>query len=95
VDDCYECTGGDVGHFRINCNKGFTDVIEKAVKATMGHQTYIKDSYRKIDDSYFITQHTFPEDSRKRVEVHHLLFNLYFEKIRAAQNRGKLSLGYS
>ncbi len=61
-------------------NRGFTDVIEKAVEATMGHQTYVKDSYRKIDDSYFITQHTFPEDSRKRVEVHHLLFNLYYEK---------------
>jgi len=62
-----------------SAKKGFTEVIEKAIEATKRHQTYIKDSHKKMDESYFITEHVFPDDPKKRVEVHHLLFNLFYK----------------
>lgn len=60
--------------------RGFTDVCEKAMNATESHPTHIQGSTKKIEESYFITQHTFPEDSKKKVEIHHLLYNLYYKE---------------
>ena len=57
--------------------RGFTDVCEKATNATESHPTYVQGSTKKIEDSYFITQHTFPEDPKKKVEIHHLIYNLH------------------
>lgn len=58
-------------------NTGFTDVLENAKNASRGHSTYIPDSLREIDSQHFVTEHTFPDDSKKKVLVHHLLFNLH------------------
>lgn len=58
-------------------NQGFTDVIEKAKKATMEHPTFVTGSLKEIDEQYFVSEHTFPDDPKKKVEFHHLLFNLY------------------
>ena len=57
-------------------NRGFSDVVEKAMKASKEHPNCITNSFKKIDDSYFITRNTLPSDSKKQVEVHHLLFDI-------------------
>lgn len=61
-------------------NKGFTEVVEKATLAAKEHKTYVENSYRNVQSNYFITKHKNPEDKKRIVEFHHLLFNLYFEK---------------
>jgi len=60
-------------------NEGFTDVIEKAIEATKTHSTYVDNSFREINEQYFVSEHSFPEDPQKKVEFHHLLFNLHFK----------------
>lgn len=60
--------------------KGFTEVCQKAIDATEKHFTYIEYSLEEIDDGHFITKHTFPEDSQKQVEVHHVIYNLHVPK---------------
>lgn len=62
-------------------NAGFTDVINNAKKASKEHPTYIDGSLRDIDRQYFITKHSFPDDSKKHVEIHHLLFDLHSKKV--------------
>lgn len=57
--------------------KGFTDVVEKAVEATKSHATYVKDSISNITEKHFLSIHTFPEDPKKKIEIHHLIYNLY------------------
>jgi len=59
-------------------NQGFSEVIEKAIESAKSHTTYVENSFRQISETHFVTTNTFPEDSSKRVEIHHLLFNLYF-----------------
>lgn len=61
-------------------NEGFTDVLEKAKKASQEHKTYVDNSFREIDKQHFVTEHIFPDDPKKKVEVHHLLFDLYVRK---------------
>jgi len=61
-------------------NKNFSEVVEKASQYAQEHQTYIEGSYRKVNENYFVTKHKHPEDDKKIVEFHHLLFNLYFER---------------
>jgi hypothetical protein len=56
---------------------GFTKVIQEAKEATQEHVTFISGSTKECDSSAFITGHRFPEDAEKRVEIHHLLFNLF------------------
>jgi len=58
-------------------NQGFSEVIGKAIESAKSHPTYVENSFRQISDTHFVTTNTFPEDSSKRVEIHHLLFNLY------------------
>lgn len=58
-------------------NQGFSEVIEKAIQSAKSHPTYVDNSFRQINDSHFVTTNTFPEDTSKRVEIHHLLFNIY------------------
>jgi len=55
----------------------FSDVIAKAKEVTLGHTTIKNKEVRDIDESHFITEHKFPEDSAKAVTIHHLLFNLH------------------
>lgn len=58
-------------------NQEFSEVIKKAIESAKSHSTYVENSFRQISDSHFVTTNTFPEDSSKRVEIHHLLFNIY------------------
>jgi len=58
-------------------NQGFSDVIVKAIESSKSHSTYVENSFRQISETHFITINTFPEDRSKRVEIHHLIFNLY------------------
>lgn len=60
-------------------NKGFSNVIAEAIEAATNHKTYVSNSFRKIDDGYFITEHVFPEDSNKKIKIHHILVNMYLE----------------
>jgi len=57
--------------------QGFSEVIGKAMDSAKSHSTYFGNSFREISETHFVTTNTFPEDSSKRVEIHHLLFNLY------------------
>jgi hypothetical protein len=59
-------------------NQGFSEVIGKAIESTKSHPTYVHNSFRQISDSHFVTTNTFPEDASKSVEIHHLLFNIYY-----------------
>lgn len=61
-------------------NKGFTDMVEKAQEFAKGHKTYVDNSFRNINENYFITKHKHPEDEKRTVEFHHLLFNLFYER---------------
>lgn len=58
-------------------NQGFSEVVKKAIESAKSHSTYVDNSFRQINETYFVTTNTFPEDAGKRVEIHHLLFNLY------------------
>lgn len=62
-------------------NAGLSDVISNAKKATQEHSTYRDNSLREVDRQYFITNHHFPDDSKKQVEIHHLLFDLHPKKV--------------
>jgi hypothetical protein len=57
--------------------RDFTHTIKKAKEATQEHKTFISGSMTKRDGSEFITEHRFPDDMEKKVEIHHLLFNLF------------------
>ena len=57
--------------------KGFSEIIGKAIDSAKTHSTYVENSFRQISQTHFVTTNTFPEDSNKRVEIHHLLFNLF------------------
>ena len=56
---------------------GFTEIIHKAKEATQEHMTFVKGSLIERGTSEYATQHRFPEDAQKKLELHHLLFNLY------------------
>lgn len=60
-------------------NKGFSNVIEEAIEAATSHETYIQNSVKKIDKNCFVTTHRFPEDSNKKITIHHILVNMYLE----------------
>jgi hypothetical protein len=57
-------------------NKGFSDVINNAIKAAKEHPTYVSNSFKQISTNYFLTSNTFPSDSKKQIEIHHLIFDL-------------------
>lgn len=57
--------------------RGFTEVIRKAKEATQEHGIFISISISERSTSEFVTEHRFPDDVEKKVEIHHLLFNLF------------------
>jgi hypothetical protein len=57
--------------------KEFTDVLQNAKKAIISHPTIIKKEIQEKNTSHFTSIHHFPEDPKKTVNIHHLLFNLY------------------
>lgn len=56
---------------------GFTDVMDEAKRITLEHSTTLSSICIEVDVGHFVTEHEFPDDPRKRVTIHHLLFNLY------------------
>lgn len=62
------------------CNqKNFSKVLDDAEDIIKSHSSFEK-GFQKFDKSHFISKHSLPEDDYKYVEIHHLYFNLYFEK---------------
>lgn len=57
-------------------NKGFMEVLQKAKEAAIRHNAFINNSLIESSLGYFITTHRFPNDSEKKVEIHHLVFDL-------------------
>lgn len=55
-------------------NKDFTHVLAEAAEAIQQHATF-RPPFQKIIESHFATQHNFPDDPRRSVEVHHLFFH--------------------
>ena len=60
-------------------NKVFTNVLSKVEKATTSHPTFSRD-FQRLGKTHFQSTHTFPEDPKKEIEIHHLVFNLYVSK---------------
>jgi hypothetical protein len=63
--------------FTFSKRKNFTRILSKAKSAAQSHSTYTENSLREIDDSYFITSHVSAQDDLRKIELHHLLYNLY------------------
>jgi len=57
--------------------RDFTRVIQKAKEATQEHKTFISGSMSERGESEFVTEHRFPDDVQKKIEIYHLLFNLF------------------
>jgi hypothetical protein len=57
-------------------NVGFTNVLTEAQSAIQDHSTYERD-FREVGETHFESLHHFPDDAKRFVEVHHLLYNLY------------------
>lgn len=55
----------------------FSEIVSKAKEVTIEHPTIRSKKIKDIGESHFITQHNFPDDAKKTVTLHHLLFNLY------------------
>ncbi len=56
-------------------NKGFSDVLVSVEQSIIRHPTYVS-GFTKLSESHFQSIHKFPEDPKKEIEVHHLVFNL-------------------
>lgn len=57
--------------------RDFTSIIRKSKEAASSHTTFIAGTLREKAASYFVTQHIFPEDKEKNIEIHHLLFTIH------------------
>lgn len=64
-------------------NQSLTAVIESAKEAALNHNSCLsrKDDMQTLSSTHFITQHAHPDNNKKRVEVHHLFFNLYIKGV--------------
>ena len=62
------------------CNqKNFSKVLDEAETIIKAHDSY-ESGFQKLDKAHFISKHNLPGDEYKYVEIHHLYFNLYYEK---------------
>jgi hypothetical protein len=60
-------------------NKGFTDVLNIMPEAITKLPSYAK-ALKTIEVSHFSAMHHFPDDEKKLVEMHYVVYNLYAEK---------------
>lgn len=60
-------------------NQGFTDVLEKIKESTQKHSSY-NGGFTVLEKHHFRSIHNFPEDPKKQVEIHVLVYNLYYNK---------------
>jgi hypothetical protein len=61
-------------------NKGFSDVIESLFGTIPKVASYVK-GLEKLEDTHYKALHHLPDDDRKLVELHYLIYNLYAEKV--------------
>jgi len=59
--------------------KNFTKIIEEAKSTIMTHESF-ETGFIVIGNTHFISKNRLPGDEYKHVEIHHLFYNLYFEK---------------
>ena len=57
--------------------KGLTNAISEAKRAIREHPSFLTGSLVDKTTTYCISTHEHPDDPLKRIEVHHLFFNLY------------------
>lgn len=57
-------------------NKGFTNVIDEVLKAASHVASSLK-SFKKLDRTHFCGAYSLPEDDKKLIELHFLVYNLY------------------
>jgi len=57
-------------------NQSFTNVLKSSKSSIQTHPTY-RNGFREINVSHFESQHIFPDDEHKAVEVHCLVYNLF------------------
>ena len=60
-------------------NAGFTAVLNKIKMATQKHLTH-HGGFTELGQGHFRSVHTFPDDPQKKVELHILVYNLYYNK---------------
>lgn len=57
-------------------NQGFSDVLSSIEQATTKHPSY-ESGFTTVKKTHFRSIHTFPSDSKKKVVINHLAFNLF------------------
>ena len=60
-------------------NKGFSPVIQSLSEMIVKVPSYVK-GFKKLEDTHFKAQHHLPEDDKKLVEIHFMVYNLYAER---------------
>lgn len=60
-------------------NKGFSDVIDAVSKEIERTSNYVK-GFEKMDETHFRARHSLPEDDKKLIEIHFVVYNLYVER---------------
>ena len=56
--------------------QGFTEMLAKAKHAIQNSENYIENSLNDLNETHFQSIHTLPEDSARKVEMHHIIFNI-------------------
>jgi len=62
-------------------NFGFTDVLNKIKAATQKHTSY-QGGFTELANTHFRSVHNFPDDPQKKIELHVLVYNLFFNRER-------------
>lgn len=57
-------------------NKSFTKVLKESETVIRKHDTF-KDNFKTVSQTHFVSNHILPLDDLKKVELHHLFYNLY------------------
>lgn len=55
-------------------NKDFTNVLAEAEQTIQSHSTF-RQRFLRHAENHFESHHTFPDDPKRTVEIHHLLFH--------------------
>ncbi len=57
-------------------NVSFTNVLNQVEQATRRHPSF-RSAFTQITEGHYQSQHSFPDDPQRLVELHHLVYNLY------------------
>ena len=60
-------------------NKGFSAVIESLSEMVVKVPSYVK-GFEKVGETHFRAQYHLPEDDKKLIEIHFIIYNLYAER---------------